>query len=144
MALELGASSVSLERTPDGRRLLVRHDVDASVDTVWDVLTDTDCWADWGPSVTAVETADRYITAGTTGRVRVADAVWLPFEVTACVPYRWTWTVARLPATGHFAEKRADSSAVVGFEIPPLATGYAPVCARACQRIAALGKQREA
>ncbi|EMA10163.1 Polyketide cyclase / dehydrase and lipid transport [Haloarcula vallismortis] len=143
MALELGGRRVSLERTPDGRRLLVRHDVDASVDTVWNVLTDTDCWADWGPSVTAVETADRYITGGTTGRVRVAGAVWLPFEVTTCAPYRWTWTVARLPATGHFAEERAGGS-VVGFEIPPLATGYAPVCARACQRIAALSQQREA
>ncbi|MFU1781993.1 SRPBCC family protein [Haloarcula japonica] len=142
MALELGGSRVSLERTPDGRRLLVRHDVDASVDTVWEVLTDTDCWPDWGPSVSAVEISDRYITAGTTGRVRVAGAVWLPFEVTACVPYRWTWNVARLPATGHFAEDRAGGS-VVGFEIPPLATGYAPVCARACRRIATLTQQRE-
>ncbi|NHX38669.1 MULTISPECIES: SRPBCC family protein [Haloarcula] len=143
MALELGTSSVSLEKTPDGRRLVVRHDADTSVDTVWNVLTDTDCWADWGPSVTAVETATRYIDDGTTGRVRVAGAVWLPFEVTACTPYRWTWTVARLPATGHFVEERAGGS-VVGFEIPPLATGYAPVCARACQRIATLAQQRDA
>jgi len=143
MALELGSNSVSIERTPDGRRLLVRHDVAASVDTVWDVLTDTDCWSDWGPSVTAVETTDRSIDDGTTGRVRVADIVWLPFEVTACAPYRWTWNVARLPATGHFAEERAGGS-VVGFEIPPLATGYAPVCGRACQRIAAIAQRREA
>ncbi|EMA29597.1 SRPBCC family protein [Haloarcula japonica] len=142
MALELGGSRVSLERTPDGRRLLVRHDVDASVDTVWEVLTDTDCWPDWGPSVSAVEISDRHITAETTGRVRVAGAVWLPFEVTACAPYRWTWNVARLPATGHFVEDRAGGS-VVGFEIPPLATGYAPVCARACRRIATLAQQRE-
>ncbi|WP_058996462.1 SRPBCC family protein [Haloarcula sp. CBA1127] len=143
MALELGTNSVSLGKTPDGRRLIVLHDVDASVDTVWDVLTDTDCWSDWGPSVTAVETTDRHIDDGTTGRVRVAGAMWLPFEVTTCAPYRWTWNVARLPATGHFAEERATGS-VVGFEIPLLATGYAPVCARACQRIAALAQQREA
>ncbi|MHC3380526.1 SRPBCC family protein [Haloarcula sp. H-GB5] len=143
MALELGMNSVSLEKTPDGRRLLVRHNADASVDTVWDILTDTGCWSDWGPSVTAVETTDQYIDDGTTGRVRVAGAVWLPFEVTACAPYRWTWNVARLPATGHFVEERADGS-VVGFEIPPLATGYAPVCARACRRIAALAQQRDA
>ncbi|KAA9397071.1 SRPBCC family protein [Haloarcula sp. CBA1130] len=142
MALELGTNSVSLEKTPDGRRLVVRHDVAASVDTVWDILTDTECWADWGPSVTAVETTTRHIDVGTTGRVRAAGVVWLPFEVTACTPYRWTWNVARLPATGHFAEERADG-AVVGFEIPPLATGYAPVCARACQRIAAMAQRRE-
>lgn len=143
MALELGGSSVSLEPTPDGRRLVVRRDVAASADTVWDILTDTDSWPDWGPSVTAVETDSRYISAGTTGRVRVAGAVWLPFEVTACTPYRWTWAVARLPATGHFAEERADGS-VVGFEIPPLATGYAPVCARACRHIASIAQRRDA
>jgi len=143
MVLELGGSSVSLEQTPDGRRLIVRHDVAASVDTVWDLLTDTDCWSDWGPSVTAVETESRHITDGTAGRVRAAGVVWLPFEVTACTPYRWTWNVARLPATGHFAEERTTGS-VVGFEIPPLATGYAPVCARACRRIAAIAQRREA
>jgi len=142
MALQLGESSVSLERTPDGRRLVVRRDVTAPVDTVWDVLTDTDCWPEWGPSVTAVETDSRYIFDGSTGRVRVAGAVWLPFDVTACAPYRWTWDVARLPATGHFAEEQTTGS-VVGFEIPPLATGYAPVCARACRRIATIAQQRE-
>ncbi|WP_420182604.1 SRPBCC family protein [Haloarcula sp. KBTZ06] len=143
MVLELGTNSVSIKKTPDGRRLIVRHDVDASVDTVWDVLTDTDCWSDWGPSVTTVETDTRYIDNGTTGRVRAAGVVWLPFEVTACAPYRWTWNVARLHATGHFAEERASGS-VVGFEIPPLATGYAPVCARACQHVAAIARRREA
>jgi uncharacterized protein YndB with AHSA1/START domain len=141
MALELGASSVSLERTPDGRRLVVRRDVAAPVDIVWDVLTDTDCWPDWGPSVTAVETDSRYISDRSTGRVRVAGAVWLPFDVTACAPYRWAWDVAQLPATGHFAEERTTGS-VVGFEIPPLATGYAPICARACRRIATIAKRR--
>jgi len=143
MAFELGGSSVSLAQTPDGRRLVVRHDIAAPVDTVWDILTDTGSWPDWGPSVTAVETDSRYIDDGTTGRVRVAGVVWLPFEVTSCTPYRWTWDVARLPATGHFAEERAAGS-VVGFEIPPLATGYAPVCARACRRIAAIAHRREA
>ncbi|MDS0221189.1 SRPBCC family protein [Haloarcula sp. S1AR25-5A] len=141
MALDIGGNSVSLERTPDGRRLVVRRDVTAPVDAVWQVLTDTDCWPDWGPSVTAVETDSRYISAGSTGRVRVAGAVWLSFDVTACAPYRWTWDVARLPATGHFAEERSGGS-VVGFEIPPLATGYAPVCARACQRIATIATRR--
>jgi len=141
MAIELGESSVSLEQTPDGRRLVVRRDVTAPVDAVWQVLTDTDCWSNWGPSITAVETDSRHIQRGSTGRVRVAGAVWLPFDVTACAPHRWTWDVARVPATGHFAEKRTDGS-VVGFEIPPLATGYVPVCARACQRIATIAARR--
>ncbi|WP_324661981.1 SRPBCC family protein [Haloarcula sediminis] len=140
MALDLGANSLSLERTADGRRLVVRREVAASVDTVWEVLTDTDRWPDWGPSVTAVETDSRYIDDGTTGRVRAAGMVWLPFEVTACTPYRWTWDVARLPATGHFAEAQPPGS-VVGFEIPPLATAYAPVCARACRRVATIAQR---
>ncbi|MFB6223112.1 MAG: SRPBCC family protein [Haloarcula sp.] len=143
MALELGASTVSLEHTPDGRRLVVCRDVTAGADTVWDIMTNTDDWPDWGPSITAVDTDSQYIQRGTTGRIRVAGALWLPFEVTACAPYRWSWDVARLPATGHFAEERTTGS-VVGFEIPPLAGGYAPVCVHACNRIAEMARQRDA
>jgi len=137
MPLSLGDTDYAVERTPDGRRLLVRRAVDAPVDVVWDVLTDTERWSDWGPSITAVESPDRYITAGSRGRVRALGAVWLPFEITTCENYRWTWTVARVPATGHFVAAHPAGS-VVGFELSPLAVGYVPVCQRACARIAAL------
>ncbi|MFC7077608.1 SRPBCC family protein [Haloarcula halophila] len=132
----------AIEQTPDGRRIVVRRDVDAPADTVWDVLTDTEQWHAWGPSVSDVECDDQYIDAGTTGRVRVADAAWFPFEVTSCESYRWTWTVARLNATGHRVEP-GPSGTVVAFEIPPLAAGYVPVCARACARIGELVEERE-
>jgi len=141
MALGLGDATAALERTPDGRRLVVRRETTAPAAAVWDVLTDTHRWPEWGPSVSAVDCADRYVERGTTGRVRVAGTVWLPFEVTACRDHRWTWDVARLPATGHFVEEREGGS-VVGFEIPPLAAGYAPVCARACRRIEAIARER--
>jgi len=137
MPLAVGETDYAVERTPDGRRLLVRRAVDAPVDTVWDVLTDTERWPDWGPSITAVESPDRYVTAGSPGRVCVLGAVWLPFEITSCQNYRWTWTVARVPATGHFVETHPAGS-VVGFELPLAAVGYVPVCQRACARIGAL------
>jgi len=42
------------ERTPDGRRLVVSRTVEADPDAVWDLLTDTTRWPDWGPSVAGV------------------------------------------------------------------------------------------
>jgi len=129
--------TVDLQRTPDGRRLVVSHAVAAPVDIVWDVLTDTELWPEWGPSITTVESADRYIRSGSRGRVRVLGAVWLPFEITSFENYCWTWNVAQVPATGHFVEDRADG-AVVGFELPVAAAGYVPVCRRACRRIGQL------
>ena len=141
MPLALGETDTGIERTPDGRRLVVRRAVDVPLAVVWDVLTDTTLWPDWGPSVTAVESPDRYISSGTRGRVRVLGLVWLPFEIRSCDRYRWTWDVARLDATGHFVESH-PSGAVVGFEIPPVAAGYVPVCRRACVRVGALARRR--
>jgi len=141
MGLTLGETTVSVERTPDGRRLLVRRAVDAPVETVWNVLIDTEQWADWGPSISAVESTDRYIEAGSSGRVRLLDAVWLPFEITSCADHRWTWGVARIDATGHFVSE-SPGGATVGFELPLLATGYVPVCARACARIDAIAAEQ--
>jgi uncharacterized protein YndB with AHSA1/START domain len=111
------SGTVELRRTADGRRLVVSRVVDAPVDIVWDVLTDTERWAEWGPSISDVQSSDRYIRSGTRGRVRVLGAVWLPFEITSCENYRWTWRVARVPATGHFVSEHPDG-AVVGFELP--------------------------
>jgi len=140
MELSLGGGTVSREQTPDGRRIVVRRAVDAPADAVWEILTDTAQWPEWGPSITAVESEHRYVEAGTSGRVKVAGAVWLPFEVQTCRNDRWTWDVARIPATGHFVER---GETTVGFEIPTVAAGYAPVCARACRRIATLAERKD-
>lgn len=131
-----GAIRTRLRRTPDGRRIDVSRAVAAPPDAAWGLLTDTARWPAWGPSVSAVACTDRQIRPGATGRVRVAG-LWLPFEVTACEPYRWTWTVAGIPATGHRVDP-ADEGCRVAFEIPPLAAAYVPVCRRALGRIAAL------
>jgi len=130
------ATDASIERTPDGRRIVLTRAVDASVETCWDLLVDTERWPAWGPSVSAVDCEDRFVETGTTGRVQVLDGPWLPFEITDCRDYRWTWRVARIPATGHFV--RAGSPPRIGFEVSLAAAGYVPVCVRALQDLAAL------
>lgn len=91
--MRVGSTSTGIERTPDGRRVVVRRTVDAN---------------------------ERYIEPGSSGRVRLLDTVWLPYKITSCTEYRWTWDVARLDATGHFVSAHRDG-AVVGFEVPVVA-----------------------
>jgi hypothetical protein len=130
---------VRLARTPDGRRLEVTRRIDADPDRVWTVMVDTELWPRWGPSVTDVECTDRFVREGSTGRVRTPVGLWLPFAVRTCADRRWTWDVARVPATGHRVEE-AGSGALAAFELPPLAAGYAPVCRRALRRIGELAE----
>jgi hypothetical protein len=124
----------SVERTPDGRRLVVDRVVAADRDAVWDLLCDTDRWPEWGPSVSDVRSSDRIIEVGTSGEVQVAGGPWVPFEITSCGDYRWTWRVAKIPATGHRVDAVPGGCRVV-FEIPLAAAGYAVVCERALSRI---------
>jgi len=134
MRRSLWGATCAVDQTPEGRRLSVRRVVEAPVEVVWDVLTDTRRWPEWGPTLTGVESPDRYVTAGTRGRVCVLGALWLPFEVTTCENFRWTWAVGGRAATGHFVE-RHPAGAVVGFELPLVAVAYVPVCAWACARV---------
>ena len=130
----------TIERTPDGRRICVGRDVPATREAAWRVLTDTEQWPEWGPSVSAVESSDRLIQRGTTGRVRTPVGISLPFEITSCRDYRWTWDVAKIPATGHrvdAVETTDGEQCRVVFEVPLIAAGYVPVCRRALGRIAA-------
>jgi hypothetical protein len=66
--------------------------------------------------------------------VRVAG-VWLPFSITTCEEFRWTWSVARIPATGHRVDPLAADRCRAVFELSPLAVGYAPVCRTALRRL---------
>lgn len=142
MPSDIYSGAVGVERTPAGRRLVVSRVVDAPAADVWDVLTDTTQWSTWGPSVAAVDCAERYIAEGTTGHVRLAGVgLWVSFEVDSYVDTgekkRWTWTVAGLPATGHGVDPLGEQCRV-RFEVPVLAAGYIPVCRRALDAIAAL------
>ncbi len=113
------------------------REIAAPPERVWALLCDTEAWPDWGPSVTGVDAPSRFIEAGMEGRVRTLGGVWVPFHVTACENYRWTWDVARVPATGHRVEE-TDGGCRAVFEVPVLAAGYLPVCERALRRLDAL------
>ncbi|WP_096393484.1 SRPBCC family protein [Halorubrum trapanicum] len=123
----------------EGATLAVGRDVDAPPERTARALRDTRRWPDWSPSVSGVESIDRYVETGTTGRVRVAG-VWVPFRVTGATRLRWDWRVARIPATGHRVDRYSGEPdrcrAVI--EVPLVAAAYVPVCRRALDRFAAL------
>lgn len=127
----------------EGTTLAVGRDVAVAPAVAAEYLRDTRRWPEWGPAIDAVESDDRYVTRGTTGRVRVAGA-WLPFRVTARNDRRWDWRVSGIPATGHRVDRYAgdpDRSRVV-VEVPLVAAWYVPVCRRALDRFAALVEER--
>ncbi|QRV15499.1 SRPBCC family protein [Haloterrigena salifodinae] len=123
-------------RTPDGRRLEVSHVVDAPPAEAWDLLVDTARWPEWSPLVTGVEATERRLRLDTSGRVRIPGA-WVPFRITAYVPAerRWSWRVLKLPGAGHRVDDLGANRCRIAFELPPTATGYAPVCLRALERL---------
>lgn len=131
-----------LATTPDGRRIEVHERIAAPADRVWELFRDTEAWPEWGPSVRAVESPTRYVEAGTSGRVRTVAGIRLPFEVRTCADYRWTWDVAKLPATGHRVEQGEKSAGdcVAVIEIPPLAAPYTVVCERGLRRLRGLAE----
>ncbi|WP_436903123.1 SRPBCC family protein [Halovenus halobia] len=131
---------MNLANTPDGRRLEVDRTIPVAPERAWELLVTPEWWPEWGPSVRAVDCDAERIEAGTTGRVRIPGGLWIPFEITDCrAPTdqragRWTWRVAKIPATGHRVEPEPEGCRVV-FEIPLAAAGYAVVCSRALARI---------
>jgi len=108
----------------------------ASAPVAWRLLTDTHAWPQWGPSVRAVDSPARFITAGMRGRIQTAAGVWVPFEITdweeGCY---WHWRVAGISATGHRVTPSAAHRCTVTFTIPAWAPFYIPVCRVALGRI---------
>lgn len=142
--------NATIERTPDGRRLLVSRSIDAPADIVWSILTDTERWPEWGPSIAAVDCPDRVIQEESRGYVETVgpgallpslpnSGLRVPFRVTSCADHRWTWRVAGVPATGHRVESLGENCRAA-FEIPLPAAAYSPVCRRALVSIARLAR----
>jgi hypothetical protein len=77
--------------------------------------------------------AQRFIAAGTTGRVRLPGGILVSFEITELGAYRWGWRVARVPATGNGCR--------VGSELPLYGAVYAPICQRALARIEGISSE---
>jgi uncharacterized protein YndB with AHSA1/START domain len=115
--------------------------IPAPAPIVWRLITDTQAWPRWGPSVRAVDAPNRFIRPGHAGRVQTAIGLWLPFRITAddWEPGRfWHWTVAGVPATGHRVTARGPDACELTFIVPAWAPFYRPVCAAALRRIATL------
>ncbi len=130
---------MNIARTPGGRRLEVDRRIPVAPERTWELLVTPERWPEWGPSVRAVDCDAEQIEAGTTGRARIPGGLWIPFEIDDYSELtetagRWTWRVAKIPATGHRVEPEAEGCRVV-FEIPLAAAGYAVVCSRALTRI---------
>jgi len=111
-------------------------EVRAPAAAAWELLTDTRRWPEWGPSVTAVECAERFIGPGTTGWVRTVIGLRVSFRITEYVAgRRWCWEVAGIRATGHRVEPLGPDRCRVVFEVPLLAAPYLAVCRLAGERI---------
>jgi hypothetical protein len=111
-------------------------DIPVPAAVAWRLLTDTEAWPRWGPSVRAVDAPTRHIGPDTRGRVQTALGPWLPFEITHWQPgVRWDWRVAGVPATGHVVTPLGPSRCRVAFAVPPWAPFYVPVCRAALRRL---------
>jgi hypothetical protein len=121
--------------------MIVSKKIPAPIDLVWDIITDTEKWAEWGPSVTEVACPDRWISLAMKGRVRTALGIWLPFEITEFnAPNYWGWTVAGIQATGHGLEVIDDNACLLRFEIPYGLFPYKLVCQLAIKKISLLAQ----
>ena len=108
----------------------------AQISIVWDLITDTLQWPQWGPTVKRVESADRFIRKGTRGRVLTAVGIWLPFVIVECVHRSyWSWKVGPVKATGHRVQAAESGGSYLWFEIPVIAAPYTLVCRMALDRI---------
>lgn len=122
----------------------VYRDMCVSSGEVWDIITDTTRWVEWGPSIIEVVCQGRYIRKGSRGRVRTAIGFWVHYEITAFDEGKyWSWRVLGIPATGHRVEPQGDNICRLIFEMPFLAAPYAYVCKIALKRIARIVEQRD-
>jgi hypothetical protein len=113
--------------------------IDAPCHQVWKLLIDTESWPLWGPSVTAVQCAERYIGPKSQGKLRTPVGLWLPFRISAFEEGEfWKWQVAGIAATGHRLRPITDNRCQLIFEMPWIAAPYSLVCKIAANRIAQL------
>lgn len=111
--------------------------INASPETLWDLLSDTTRWTEWGPSIKQVQCKNRYIRPGTAGRVKTIFGFWAPFVIDEWENRRyWSWRVFNVRATGHRVESINARRCNLVFEVPIWAGPYAVICNLAARRIA--------
>lgn len=111
--------------------------IQTTPDALWDMLTDTMRWSEWGPTVKAVQSDGRYIRAGSTGHVKTVFGFWAPFAITEWADGQyWSWRVFNIRATGHRIQSIDGKRCRLIFEVPLWAGPYAIICRIAADRIA--------
>ena len=117
-------------------RMSICRNMAAPPETVWGILTDSQLWSTWGPSVFDVDCQDRYIRLGSKGRVQTLFSVWLPFTVSEFRDLDfWSWRIGSYSATGHSLIRTTNTSSTLCFDMPWWAAAYLPLCWLALIRI---------
>ena len=117
-------------------RISICRSMTAPPETVWDILTDSQLWPIWGPSVFAVDCQDRHIRQGSKGRVQTLFSFWLPFTVSEFRDLDfWSWRIGSYNATGHTLIRTTNTSSTLCFDVPLWAAAYLPLCWLALLRI---------
>ena len=118
------------------KRVWVRREIDAPAEVLWALLTTTERWPEWGPSVRGAELRSRRFAVGATGVVSTVLRFDLPFEITDVEDgARWSWKIAGVPATDHGVAPLGLDRCRVGFGVPWPAAPYLAVCAIALGRL---------
>ena len=103
---------------------------------VWEVITNTETWPEWGPTVVDVDSRDQFIRMGSRGRVKTVAGLWLPFHVNQFQKFiSWGWKIGPVQTTGHRVIPHKDCGSYVWFDTPMLAAPYAIACKIALTRI---------
>ena len=117
-------------------RIVVSLRIDCTVEEAWQLLTDTEQWPHWGPSVTRVAYKKRFIGPSSTGKVRTLLGFWVPFTITEYLDLQfWSWRIGPFQATGHRVDVTDDGGCLVAFDMAWWALPYLIVCRIALGRI---------
>ena len=118
------------------KKAWVRREIEAPAGVLWALLTTTDRWSDWGPSVRSADLRSSNFGTGAIGVVSTVLRFDLPFEITDFEDgERWAWKVAGVRATDHVVESLGPDRCRVGFGVPWPAAAYLAFCAIALSRL---------
>ena len=128
----VGESMITIQ----SKRIVVSQLLHCGIDEAWKVITDTRQWVDWGPSVSRVKCAQRYIQPSSIGSIRTVFGFWVPFTITVYEdPHFWSWRIGRFEATGHRLTVIDEKTCRLSFDLPWWVFPYAVICLVALGRI---------